>query len=105
MVAGPSYLTDTLYYENFGPEHYGEGYVFSFESFFSFFKDLFYYTFFMPFIILVRRDKLAASLALGIVPYSLMLGTVENIQFHYMFPVVCIWLVAGLRAIFFRGEK
>ncbi|MDP8252870.1 MAG: hypothetical protein P9X27_00500 [Candidatus Kaelpia aquatica] len=90
---------NVLYFENIGEEHYSKNYIFSFSNFFDFFKNIFYYTFFMPFLILFRKNKLASFLILSIIPYSLILATVEHAQIHHMFPIVCIWLIGGMRTL------
>ncbi|MDP8216607.1 MAG: hypothetical protein P9L98_04755 [Candidatus Kaelpia imicola] len=99
IIHGFSNWFNVLYFENIGEEHYSKDYVFSFDNFFNFFKNIFCYTFFTPFLILFRRDKLASFLILSIIPYSLILATVENAQLYYMFPIVSIWLIGGMKIL------
>jgi hypothetical protein len=88
-----------LYSENFNPEHFGVNYTFTPAYFFRFIGGIFYFTFFLPLLLIFKRNKLSCFMLLGIVPYVLILASVRCPQIHYMFPIICIMLASGVRSL------
>jgi hypothetical protein len=92
---------EALYFENLGAEHFSKEYVFSFSRFLGFIFSLIKYSCFTVFLVFFSKDRISKYLLLGIMPYALVLASVEHPQLHYMFPIAAVSLVAGVRA--FQG--
>lgn len=104
-VVYPSFLNGVsswiyaLYFENIGEEHFSRNYTFSLTHIFVFVFQTLRYTFFIPLLTLFRRDRISNFLILSSIPYMLMLASVEHHQIHYMFPLINVGLVSGMREI------
>jgi hypothetical protein len=98
-INGFSRWAGALYYENLGAEHFSNEYAFSLSRFFQFIFRAARYGFFTAFLVLFNRDRISVYLLLGIIPYVIFLAAVENPQLHYMFPIVSVTLVSGMRVI------
>ena len=99
LLHGFSNWMRALYFENIGEEHYGKDYVFAFKHFFSFSSKIVRYTFFSVFLVLFRRGRIIPFLIVSIIPYVLLIGSVQYHHIHYMFPIVCVGIISGIRSI------
>lgn len=88
-----------LYFENFYPEHFDRQYVFSPSRFFGFISGVLYFTFFLPLLAVFKGDKFSRFMLLGIIPYLLVVASVRQPHLHYMFPIICVVLISGVRAL------
>jgi len=88
-----------LYFENIGEEHFGKNYTFSLNHIFVFIFQILRYTFFIPLLTLFRRDRISNFLILSSIPYTLILASVKHHQIYYMFPLISVGLVSGIREI------
>jgi hypothetical protein len=99
FLHGFSIWMHALYFENIGVEHFSRNYLLSFRHFYSFISGIVRYTFFTVFFIMWKKDKTAFFLIVSIIPYMLIVASVEHSQIYYMFPIVSVALISGVRCI------
>lgn len=85
--------------ENFGEEHYSYDYVFSLKRMFSNIFQTFKYSYFLPLLLLFNKSTRNFICFFSILPYLLLLSSVEYFQYHYSLPIVSVFIIIGLRSL------
>lgn len=105
QVHGVKQWMGCLYYENVTPEHFSANYVFQWSRIINFLLRALCLTGFIGVGVLIKRDARSWLLLVCIMPYTLIVASVEHWQWHYMFPLICIFIIAGLRPLYLRFHR